>query len=60
MSKLKDLDSSKGAAAAAGRTAGKRKPYQAPRLQAYGSVAKLTGTKSGSPVDGGMPMTVCL
>lgn len=39
--------------------AGKRMPYRAPRLRLFGSVAKLTGTKTGSGVDGTMQMT-CL
>lgn len=37
----------------------KRKAYQPPRLRVFGSVAKLTGTKSGSGTDGTMQMT-CL
>ena len=44
----------------AGKKDARRRPYVAPRLQEFGSVTKLTGTKSGSGTDGTMQMTVCL
>jgi hypothetical protein len=37
-----------------------KKPYTAPQLVEYGSVARLTAAKSGTPNDAGMPMNVCL
>lgn len=37
-----------------------KRPYSPPDLVEYGSVARLTAVKSGSPTDAGMPMTVCL
>jgi len=43
-------------ASALGRKAANRKPYQPPRLQVFGSVAKLTGAKAGSGADGSMQM----
>lgn len=44
---------------APGADARKRRTYQAPRLRTFGSVAKLTGLKSGSGTDGTMQKT-CL
>ncbi len=37
-----------------------RRPYQKPRLVAYGSVAKLTQGGAGSLTDGGMANMTCL
>jgi hypothetical protein len=46
------------------RPAGRaKKPYRAPRLTEYGSVAKLTQSTAGSGADGGMKasqMMTCL
>lgn len=37
-----------------------KRPYRAPQIEEFGSVSKLTTAKTGTPVDGGMPMNVCL
>ena len=39
---------------------GVKRAYAPPELVEYGSVARLTATKSGAPTDSGMPMTTCL
>jgi hypothetical protein len=44
-------------------TPGGKKPYRAPQLTEYGSVAKLTQSNAGSGADGGMKasqMMTCL
>jgi len=38
----------------------RKRPYHSPSVQEFGSVSKLTTAKTGTPVDGGMPMSTCL